>query len=99
MNPGDFYRVEAERRDGSITQGPDLTDCTRCSLLPTVPHLNRVDVVGVPLVRRFGRGFLKVFGGGVKEYLQCIVTRDFRVWVYSTDGTVRITPPDEEIYV
>lgn len=60
------YRWEAERPDKEIvTGGGDLGGCVRFSLIPSVPGLERVDVVGVTMKNRFSRAFLKVsFGQG-----------------------------------
>lgn len=33
------------------------------------------------------------------EYLHCVVCKGFRVWMKSSDGTVLITPEDQEIYL
>lgn len=33
------------------------------------------------------------------EYVHCLVTETFRMYVRSTDGTVLITPPDYELYL
>jgi hypothetical protein len=55
------YRWEAETADGKIlTRGEDLTQCVRFSLIPADGvRLPRHDIVDVPMLRRFCRGFLK----------------------------------------
>jgi len=101
MEISDHYTWEAEKPDGSIvTEGGDLAGCVRVSLLPADgSFLPRHDVVGVEIIKRFGRGFVRGMGGGMKEYLHCIVCRGFRVYVRSTDGSVVITPADFELYL
>lgn len=100
MKVADAYTWEAERADGSlITVGGDLTECVRFSLLPQVLGLPRHDVVGVPMLRRFGRHLIRAMGNAAPEYLHCVVTPFYRLYVQSSDGHVRITPPDYELYL
>jgi hypothetical protein len=94
------YRWEAEKADGTIvTEGGDLTGCVRFSLVPQVPGLVRHDIVGVPMVRRFGRGFIRVMGDSPPEYLHCLVCPGYRLYVRSSDGGAMITPEDHEVYL
>ena len=101
MNIPEHYRWEGETPGGRIiTVGGDLRECIRFSLIPAPElHLPRHDLVGVPLTRRFGRGFVRGFGGGTFEYLHCAVCRGFRFYVLSTTGEVRVTPEDYELYL
>jgi hypothetical protein len=100
MDPKNNYKWEAEKQDGTIiTEGGDLTDCIRFSLIPNNPNLQHHDVAGVEMVRRFCRGFIRVNAGGLKEYVHCLVCKDFRFYVRSTDGTVLVTPADFELYL
>ncbi len=100
------YTWEAEREDGTIIrEGGDLSGCVRFSLvpgtdlnLPSLP-LPRHDIIGVPLVRRFGRGFVRVVGPKAPEYLHCCVCRDFRLYVRASDGAALITPAEYELYI
>jgi hypothetical protein len=55
--------------------------------------------VQVPMTRRFGRGFVRALGGGYREYLHCVVTPGFRLYVRSSDGSAIVTPPDFELYL
>lgn len=83
-----------------MTAGGDLAGCVRFSLIPAAgTNLPRHDVIGVRLINRFGRGFVKAMGGGMREYLHCLVGTGFRLYVKSTDGTVLITPEDYEVYL
>lgn len=62
--------------------------------------LPRHDLTGLVFKRRFGRGFIHAFAGGeVFEYLHCIVTRHFRFYMRSSNGSVLITPSDYELYL
>ena len=100
MAVADAYTWEAERADGSpVTEGGDLTDCVRFSLLPQVPGLPRHDLVGVPMLRRFGRHFIRAMGDRPPEFVHCVVTPAYRYYVQSSDGHARITPPDYELYL
>jgi len=101
MNLAERYAWEAERADGSIvTEGGDLAGCVRFSLIPAPGSgLPRHDAIGVEMIRRFGRGFVRAMGGGTKEYLHCLVCKGFRLYVKSTDGTVLVTPEDFELYL
>ena len=96
----DAYAWEAERPDGAVVRaGADVSDCVRFSLLPQRAGLPRHDVVQVPMLRRFGRGFVRALGGGMREYLHCLVTPGFRLYVRSSDGAAIVTPPDFELYL
>jgi len=66
MPLADNYKWEAEKDGEIITKGGDLTGCVRFSLIPQRKGLPRIDVCGVRLIRRFGRGFAKTRLGGSK---------------------------------
>lgn len=76
----------------------------RASLIPKIPILPRHDCFidiekGERFVRRFGRGFLKQTDNfELKQYLNCIVTNNYRLWVFP-DGRTMITPADKEVYL
>lgn len=101
MNLTDAYTWEAERPDGSImTEGGDLAGCVRFSLIPAAgTNLPRHDVIGVTIFSRFCRGFVRGLGGGMREYLHCVVGKGFRLYVKSSDGTTLITPEEYELYL
>lgn len=101
MKLSERYIWVAERADGEILRsGGDIVDCVRFSLIPAPgTGLPRHDLVGIPMIRRFGRGFISVFGAGLKEYIHCVVCNGFRLYAKSTDGTVLITPEDYELYL
>lgn len=94
------YRWEAEKQDGSVvTEGENLSDVVRFSLIPTNAELPQHDVVGIKLERRFSRGFINVMGGNLREYVHCLVAEDFRMYIKSSNGVVLITPKDYELYL
>ena len=175
MKVSETYKWEAEKQDGSIiTTGAELNDCIRFSLIPKQGLLPRHDIIGISMIRRFGRGFLKQmfqsttwlpgfqywengsniikteenlmhlvspgrlikkrhdgekwwvavevkedqivlaqpYDGRTKriesilyvappkpEYLHCVVCKDFRLYVRSSDGTILLTPADYELYL
>jgi hypothetical protein len=55
---------------------------------------------GEKFIKRFARGFQKDKGQGfhLAEYINCVVTNRYRVWVFST-GRVIITDPNYELYI
>ena len=79
-----------------------LDQVVRASLMPKIAALPRHDCIididnGHRFIRRFGRGFLKMNEGfELRRYLNCIVTNQYRLWVFP-DGRCIITPPDQEI--
>lgn len=96
------YRWEARRADDSIfSVGESLEDAVLVSLIPVEGLLlPRHDLTGLRFKRRFGRGFIRALGDGqVFEYAHCVVTRNFRFYVRSTNGAVLVTPPDYELYL
>lgn len=81
-----------------------LDKIVRVSLIPRIPSIERHDCLididkGERFIRRFGRGFLK-FRDGYKLtiYINCIVTNNYRFWVFS-DGRVLVTEKDYEVYL
>jgi hypothetical protein len=95
------YSWKAEGANGNlIVAGGDLKGAVRFSLIPSAgTGLPRHDLVGVKMIRRFGRGFVRGMGGGLREYVQCVVCENFRFWVGYSDGTVLISPVDFELYL
>jgi len=75
----------------------------RVSLVPLVAILPQHNIfinrnAGELFIKRFARGFLKP-GTGLKEYVNCIVTNRYRVWVFS-DGRVLVTDKNfDNLYV
>lgn len=101
MNIAEQYTVEATNIDGSpyeIVNG-SLLGAAMVSFIPRTSSLPRHDIIGLKFTRRFGRGFIKAMGGGLKEYVQCVVCDTCRVYVKTSDGTVLVTPADYELYI
>ena len=78
----------------------------RISLIPKQPYLQRHDCAldygkGDRLVKRFGRGVIKETpqGFATTEYLQCIETNNYRLWVFSSNGRSLITHKEYELYL
>lgn len=101
MQLSEQYRVEAAKADGSVFNIVDgnLRGAALVSFVPVVPGLPRHDILGLQFVRRFGRGFIRAMGGGLKEYVQCVVCDRTRIYVKATDGTVLVTPAAYELYI
>lgn len=100
MELQDRYRWRATLPDGSIREtGADLTGAAMVSLIPASPLFPQHDVLGLPVLHRFGRGFVRGMGGGMREYVHCIVGESFRLYVRSSDGAVLLAPPDYELYL
>jgi hypothetical protein len=77
MKISETYTWEAEKADGTIiTEGADLTDCVRFSLKPSNGNFPAHDVVNVPMVRRFNRGFNKVRFNNQEEVPGMLVWED-----------------------
>jgi|GEM_PF-3193863 len=78
----------------------------RASILPRILVMPRHDLLLDPekenrFIRRFGRGILKDRGQGQElvEYIHCLVTTHYRVYVLSTSGQSLVTGPDYELYL
>lgn len=100
FKPQEYYRWEAELQNGEVIEkGGDLTNAVRISLIPNKAGLPQHDFVGVEFVRRFGRGFVNVMSGSMKDYAHCICLKDSRAYVRCSDGAVLITPKDYELYL
>lgn len=93
--------------DGNESKWKDIKKLelvVRASLIPKVAPLPRhdcfIDIAkGQKFVKRFGRGFLKQTDNfQLRQYLNCIVTSHYRLWVFP-DGRTMITPPDQEVYL
>ena len=101
MHLADQYSVEAVKADGSPYEivGGSLVGAAMVSFVPATATLPRHDVAGLKFERRFGRGFISAMGGGLQEYVHCVVCDTCRVYVKTTDGTVLVTPADYELYI
>ena len=100
MELSERYRWSATRLDGSLLEtGDNLTGVLAVMLTAQHPLLPSHTLSGLTFIRRFGRGFLYGLGGGLKEYLHCVVCEQCRIYLHSTSGAIVVTPPDYELYV
>ena len=99
MDIVESYKWVAEKNGEIITIGESLQGCQKFTLIPQRILLPQHDIVGVKMIRRFCRGFVHGMGGGIKEYVHCVVCDSFRIYIRSTDGTILITPQDYELYL
>lgn len=96
----DRYQWQATRPDESLlTEGSDLSGTVMVSLIPESPLFPRHDFTGLTFIRRFARGFIQAMGGGMQEYLHCIVCQECRIYCRSTTGAILITPAEYEFYL
>jgi len=99
----EFYNYEIELSDGSIITDHnnfDFNKVVRISYIPTIGLLPRHDIIfnGFKFKKRFSRGFVGL-SKGMREYLHCVVTNKFRMYIKSSTGQVIITPYDYEMYL
>jgi hypothetical protein len=103
------HSIVRQYNDGG-TENPSTlvraAEVVRASILSRVPGLPRHDIGLDPagdqrFVRRFGRGIMKDAGNGFKmaEYIHCIHTTHYRLWVLSSTGQSLVTNPGYELYV
>lgn len=96
----DRYVWQAVLPDGSLLKkGGDLSGVSVLSFIPQVPLLPRHDLMGIKFVSRFCRGFVRGMGGGMREYLHCVICENFRLYLHSSNGMILITPFDYELYL
>lgn len=98
-----LYSWEIELKDGTVENKKNdfnFDDVVRVSFIPNTTVLPRHDIIisEFKFKKRFARAFLGL-DGIVKEYLHCLVTDKFRVYVKSSTGQCLITPPDHELYL
>ena len=82
-----------------------IDQIVRVSFVSSITFLPSHNIIinrdkGIRFIRRFGRGFIKQKEGGFKlsEYVNCVVTNKFRVYVFS-NGSTLVTDPDYELYL
>ena len=103
MNVKNVYKWEIELKDGIIiTDGNKFKfdDVIRCSFIPKIRLFPRHDIIfnGFKFKKRFCRGFMGL-SKGMKEYLHCVITDKFRMYIKSSNGQCIITPHDYEMYL
>lgn len=103
MNIKDRYKWEIELLDGTIiNEGNkfDFSKVVRCSFIPSIKLFPRHDIVfqDFKFKKRFARGFMG-WNSIVREYLHCLITDKFRMYIKSSNGSCIITPVSYEMYI
>jgi len=96
------YNWEVELEDGTILYKGSSFDkrVNRFSLIPNNIILPRHDIIfsNFKFKRRFCRCFMK-YGSGVKQYIHCIVTNKFRIYIFYSNGQCLIVDKNYELYL
>jgi len=103
MDVRNVYRWEIETEDGTIYEVGNDYDPNRVVRLSFIPIHNifpRHDIIfqDFKLVKRFCRAFMGM-SHGMQEYLHCVETDKFRLYLKSSNGQVIITPREYELYL
>ena len=100
-----FRRWNEDGTENSFRKSVTVPDdVVRVSMIPRIPVLPQHDVLldirkGERFIKWFGRGFQKQSAGfNLVEYVNCIVTNKYRLWVYSSGKTL-VTRRDFELYI
>lgn len=104
LSTGEVYTqwsINGDENSWKDVEKPELI--VRASLISKIPTLPRHDVfidiaAGEKFIKRFGRGFIKQGKDGFKlrQYVNCIATNNYRLWVFA-DGRCLTTRPDYEV--
>ena len=100
------YEVDKETEEVKENSWKSLNpdDVVRVSMVPRLPVLPQHNVIinhksGERFIKRFGRGFIRVGSGtGLKEYVNCVVTNRYRLWVFS-NGSCTVTDRNYEVHI
>ena len=97
------YKWEAELNDSTIISDGRIGDpdqVIRISFTSDIPSYPRHDIIfgDVKFVKRFTRSFMTM-EKGLKEYLHCVITSSFRLYIFSSTGRCLITPVDYDLYI
>jgi len=90
------YKTKGDFENENSWKDLDPDKIVRVSLIPTLPIFPKHSIIinhaeGEKFVRRFGRGFIKSSAGmRLAEYINCIVTNRYKLWVFS-DGKCIVT--------
>jgi len=103
LNVKKRYTWEIELIDGTIINDGnkfDFNKVIRCSYIPSIKLFPRHDIIftDFKFKKRFARAFMG-WNSLVKEYLNCVITDKFRVYIKSTNGSCIITPQDYEMRI
>lgn len=102
---GRVFRQYDEHGNEQTWKAIEIDRIVRVSMMPSLPLLPQHDCFidaskGEQFIKRFGRGFIKQTPEGfkLKEYVNCIVTNRYRLWVLSS-GKAVITNNEQEVYI
>lgn len=98
-----IYNWEVELLNGTIVNDGNkfnFDKVIRCSYIPTIKLFPRHDIIfsDFKFKKRFARGFMG-WDSLMKEYLHCVITDKFRIYIKSTNGSCIVTPKDYEMRV
>ena len=102
---GKILRQFEEDGKENTWKGLDVDKVVRVSILPLLTFLPRHDVFidiskGERFIRRFGRGFHKQKNEfRLTEYINCVVTNRYRLWVFSDGRTITTRHDYNNLYV
>ena len=88
-----------QKNGARVVSGGDISSAAAIELTSEKEGLPSHLFTGLTFIRRFCRGFVRGMGGGMREYLHCIVCKECRIYVFSSNGVVTVTPPDFEMYL
>ena len=100
--------ISQYKEDGSEVPSTTIPidQVVRASIIARIGDFPRHDILidlskGEKFIKHFGRGMLKDNGGGYRlaEYLHCIETSTYRLWVFSSNGQSLVTNKECEIYI
>lgn len=94
-----YHWCMVQKNGARVTSGEDISSAAAIELNATVPGLPNHVFSGLSFDRRFCRGFVIGMGGGMKEYLHCLVCKECRIYIFSSTGMVMISSPDFELYI
>jgi len=99
----DFYKWEIELKNGTIETKKntfDPKDVIRVSYIPQIGFFPRHDIIftDFKFVKRFSRAFINL-DATMREYLHCVITDKFRIYIKSSNGGVLITEKDYELRI
>jgi len=97
------YKWEVELEDSTIISDGRIEDpekVIRISYIPTITIYPRHDIMfgDVRFIKRFTRSFMGL-NGPLKEYLHCVITSQFRLYLFSSSGRTLITQADYDLYL
>jgi len=103
LNVKKRYTWEIELIDGTIINDGnkfDFNKVIRCSYIPSIKLFPRHDIIftDFKFKKRFARAFMG-WNSIIREYLHCVITDKFRIYIKSTNGSCIITPQNYEMRI